>query len=419
MFRYIVLSVIITVCLMGCSTSSDVEEITYTPCENGTAEGYSCDNVDLYAHMNIQELVPDTINSETVQLNDIWGWIDPETAQEYAIVGLTNGVSFVDVTLPSEPVYIGHLPLSQTGSISSWRDVKVYNNHVYVVSDNAREHGLQVLDLAEIRGFNGEPILFEETAFYDNVSSAHNIVINEESGYAYIVGSNGGGETCGGGLHMVNLQDPVNPEFAGCFADPTTGRSGTGYTHDAQCVIYDGPDKEHLGSEICIGSNETAISVADVSDKENPRSLSTASYPFHAYIHQGWLTQDHRYFFLNDELDELNNAIGTRTYIWDMEDLDNPEMIGFYEHNTVSVDHNLYVKGDLLYQANYTSGLRILDIQDPLPGNISTLGFFDTTPDNNQPEFTGLWSVYPYLSGDKAIVSDINNGLFILRFSPQ
>ena len=183
--------------------------------------------------------------------------------------------------------------------------MKVYDNHVYVVADNAREHGLQVLDLAEIRGFNEEPILFEETAFYDNVSSAHNIVINEKSGFAYIVGSNGGGETCGGGLHMVNLQDPVNPEFAGCFADPTTGRSGTGYTHDAQCVIYDGPDKEHIGSEICIGSNETAISIADVSDKENPRSLSTASYPFHAYIHQGWLTQDHRYFFLNDELDEL------------------------------------------------------------------------------------------------------------------
>lgn len=416
MFRYIVLPVLFAVYLAGCSTSSDVDETNYTPCEDGSIEGYSCDNIDLYAHLSISDLLPDTTSSESVQLNDIWGWTDPETAREYAIVGLTNGVSFVDVTNPANPIYVGSLPLSSTGRPSSWRDMKVYNNYVYVVADVARDHGMQIFDLTELRGFTSIPITFEQTAFYDKISSAHNIVINEESGFAYVVGSNGGGETCGGGLHMISLEDPANPEFAGCFADPSTGRIGTGYTHDAQCVIYRGPDEEYQGSEICFGANETAISIADVTDKNNPQSISTASYPFHAYIHQGWLTEDHRYFYLNDELDEKRDGGSTRTYIWDMESLSNPNLIGEYEHNTISIDHNLYTKGNLLFQANYTSGLRVLDISSSDPGNINTLGFFDTTPINNQAEFAGLWSVYPYLSGDKIIVSDIDNGLFILRY---
>lgn len=417
MFRYTLLSVVVTVLIAGCSTSPDVEEPPYTACENGAAEGFPCENIDLYAQMSIPDLLPDTSNSAGVRLNDIWGWIDPQTAQEYAIVGRTNGVSFVNVTNPSEPVFVGTLPLSSTGRASTWRDAKVYENYVYIVADNSRDHGMQVFDLTELRGFSGTPLLFTETAFYDRISSAHNVVINEESGFAYIVGSNGGGETCGGGLHMVNLQDPQNPQFAGCFADPSTGRVGTGYTHDAQCVNYQGPDEDYAGSEVCFGSNETAISIADVSDKDNPRSISTASYPGYAYVHQGWLSEDHRYFFLNDELDESRDGVNTQTYVWDLEDLDNPEMLGIYEHNTFSIDHNLYTKGSVMYQANYTSGLRILDIENPDPQLMTTLGYFDTTPDNSRVGFSGLWSVYPYLSGDKIIVSDMNNGLFILRHS--
>ena len=417
MFRYTLLAVTVTVLLAGCTTSTDVEELTYTACEDGSADGYPCNNIDLYAHMTISELLPDSSNSASIRLNDIWGWVDPQTAQEYAIIGLTNGVSFVDVSNPSEPVYIGTLPLSSTGRVSSWRDAKVYENHVYIVADNSRDHGMQVFDLTNLREFNGTPLIFDESAFYDRISSAHNIVINEESGFAYIVGSNGGGETCGGGLHMVNLADPQNPQFAGCFSDPSTGRVGTGYTHDAQCVNYNGPDADYAGNEICFGSNETAVSIADVTDKSNPQAISTASYPMYAYVHQGWLSEDHRYFFLNDEWDESRDGMNTQTYIWDLEDLDNPEMLGMYEHDTFTIDHNLYTKGSLMYQANYTSGLRILDIENPEPDAITTLAYFDTTPDNNRVEFSGLWSVYPYLSGDKIIVSDMNNGLFILRHS--
>lgn len=384
-------------------------------CQDGQAVLFGCDNVDLISFLPVHEIGGD----RGVQLNDMWGWTDPVTEREYAIVGRNEGTSFVDVTDPYNPVYIGNLQMPETAVQSVWRDMKVYKDHVFIVADNARDHGMQVLDLTLLREFDGEPIEFEETAHYRNIRSAHNVVINEETGYAYIVGSSGGGETCGGGLHMVNIQDPVNPTFEGCFADPTTGRSGTGYSHDAQCVIYDGPDEEHTGKEICIGSNETAISVADVTDKENPIPLSTASYPDYGYVHQGWLTEDHRYFFQNDELDELTGTVDrTRTLVWDLADLDDPQFVREFFIDTPSSDHNLYIKDNLMYQSNYVSGLQVVDVSDP--ANPKHVGSFDThpfTPDS--PGFSGTWSNYPYFESGIVVMTSGREGLFILDVQQQ
>lgn len=439
MFRYTVLSVAITIFLMGCSTSSDIEEIAYTPCENGNTEGYSCNNVDFYAQLTPSELLAETKDGITASLNDIWGWVDPETGSEYALVGLTDGVTFVDVTNPSDPVVVGKLaeppgngaelnPLvayhddqDSFKEASEWRDFKVYQNYIYVVSEEGT-HGLQVFDLTRLRDIQEPPQIFTEDYNYSQFGNAHNIAINAETGYAYVVGSTQG-ETCAqqGGLHMINLVDnPAQPTFAGCYFEEEAGGltdGKNGYIHDTQCVIYRGPDTDHQGQELCFSSSETSFTITNVENKEQPFTIFNGSYSGNQYSHQGWLTEDHRYFFMNDELDEIRERTNTRTYVWDVKDLDNPEKVGFYEHNTVSVDHNLYVKDDLLYQANYTSGLRVLDIENPEPGSMSTLGYFNTTPENDQPAFAGLWSVYPYLSGDKVIVSDIDNGLFILRFS--
>ena len=130
-------------------------------------------------------------------------------------------------------------------------------------------------------------------------------------------------------------------------------------------MIYHGPDSEYQGHEICLGSNETALSIADVTDKENPVALSMASYPAVAYAHQGWLTDDHRFFYMNDEGDEPQNLVeGTRTLIWDVTDLDEPQLAGEHIAETTDTDHNLYIKGDLMYQSNYGAGFRVLDISD-------------------------------------------------------
>jgi choice-of-anchor B domain-containing protein len=345
----------------------------------------------------------------------MWGWTDPKTGKEYALVGRNEGTSFVDVSDPNNPVYVGTLPMTEGAQASVWRDIKVYDNHAFIVADNAGTHGMQIVDLTDLREFDGTPITLEEAAHYDEIHSAHNVVINEDTGFAYVVGSSGGGQTCGGGLHMVNIQDPTNPTFAGCFSDPSTGRSGTGYTHDAQCVVYEGPDEEYQGQEICIGANETAISVADVTDKENPKAVATASYPDYAYVHQGWLTEDHRYFFQNDELDELTgNVEETRTLVWDMTDLDDPQFVReFYLGNPAS-DHNLYIKDDTMYQSNYVSGLQVVDVSDP--ENPVKIGSFDTHPfGEDAPGFAGTWSNYPYFDSGIVVMTSSREGLFILE----
>ena len=277
---------------------------------------------------------------------------------------------------------------------------------------------MQVFDLTQLRDVQGDPVTFDETAHYDAIFSAHNIVINEERGFAFAVGASGGGETCGGGLHMIDIRDPGNPTFAGCFADPTTGNQGTGYSHDAQCVVYDGPDDDYRGREICFGSNETALSIADVTNKEAPVAVSHASYPNVAYSHQGWLTDDHRYFYMNDEGDEISGLVeGTRTLIWDVVDLDDPILVGEYISENKSSDHNLYIRGNLMYQSNYVSGLRILDISDPT--NPVEVGFFDTVPaGEDAPGFDGSWSNYPFFESGTIVVTSGAEGMFLLRKRP-
>ena len=120
-----------------------------------------------------------------------------------------------------------------------------------------------------------------------------------------------------------------------------------GYTHDAQCVTYRGPDEEHQGKQICLGSNETAFSIADVTDPSNTVALSLASYPNVAYTHQGWLTEDQRYFYQGDELDE-GEGRKTRTLIWDVSDLDDPQLVKEFYGTHESTDHNMYVLGNLM-----------------------------------------------------------------------
>ena len=376
-------------------------------CTDGLALGFSCGNVDLSAFLTLADL-------NATFANDIWGWTDPDTRREYALVGLRNAVAFVDVTDPINPLHVGSL-MTHAGASSVWRDMKVYKDHVFVVVDGSGSNGMQVFDLTQLRTVTAPPVLFSETAHYDGVTQAHNVAINEETGFAYILGANDGGRTCGGGLHMVNIQDPLNPSFAGCFADPFTGR-GTGYTHDAQCVVYRGPDAEHQGKEICFGANVTAVSIADVTDKANPVALSSAAYPAVGYAHQGWLTEDHRYFVLNDELDELRfpDAIkATRTLIWDVADLDDPVLHVQHFGEAPSIDHNLYIVGDYVFQANYTSGLRILDLGDI--DNPREVAFFDTVPGSDVRQFSGAWSVYPFFESGTIIVSSTGEGLFIVE----
>lgn len=287
--------------------------------------------------------------------------------------------------------------------------------------------GIQVVDLTQFRGATG-PIQIELTNHLDDVTNAHNVSLNEETGHLYVVGSVYNVQRCGtpnpgfpvlngsGGAIVYDLNgDPNDPQFAGCLTDD-------GYTHDIQCVVYSGPDSEHHGSEICLGSNEDTVTIYDATDPAAPEILARVDYYEEGltvgdvYTHQGWLTEDQQYFFLGDELDELSGVASERTtYIWDVRDLDDPKVIGEHTDGNTSIDHNMFVLDGLLYQSNYTSGLWIYDAWKAQQGRVTMRGYFDVFPSDDRTDFFGTWGNYPYFGDGKVVVTSSDEGLFVLQ----
>ena len=379
-------------------SSAPANALGSAACIDGKAAGHPCQNVDLLSYLPLADIGGGSAG------NDIWGWEDPQTGRNYAIMGRTNGTAFVDITDPAAPVYVGNLPTQTfTPTRVSWRDIKVYRNHAYIVAEH-QGHGMQVFDLTRLRG-RTSPATFAADTVYKKFGNAHNIFINEDSGYAYAIGSG----TCDGGPHIVDISQPKRPRTAGCYRSD-------GYTHDIQCVNYGGPDSRFHGREICFASNEDTVTIVDLTDKRSPVMLARRTYPTASYTHQGWLTPDGAYFVFNDELDEVNGTVGRQTtYILDVRNLTNPPLPVASPNRTGSIDHNLYITKGRVYESNYTSGLQIFDAASIAGGQLQELGYFDVYPADDRPEFQGTWSNYPFYGEDIVAVSGIDSGLFVLR----
>ncbi|WP_373073964.1 choice-of-anchor B family protein [Zeaxanthinibacter enoshimensis] len=376
------------------------DPLTFTPCEDGFAGTYPCNGYDLIGRITLQDM-------GAIAGNDIWGWTDPLTAREYALVGVDNGTAFVDITDEEQLVYLGKLPTATEAS--TWRDLKVYENYVFIVSE-AENHGMQVFDLNRLRDVDNPPENFASDARYTGFGNAHNIAIIPGNAMAYAVGT-ARNDLYSGGVHFVNISDPLNPVSAGGYGEQ-------GYMHDVQVVNYTGPDPDYQGREILIGANEDRLVIADVTDKDSPVTISTLGYPSIAYTHQGWFSEDQKFFILGDELDEINFGFNSRTLVFDFSDLDQPSLHMTYTGPSTAIDHNGYVLGDLYFLANYTAGLRVLDISGIENSEVSEVGFFDTYPANNATVFNGLWSIYPYFESGKLVLGDIDSGLFVVQKSP-
>jgi len=374
-------------------------------CTEGSVEQFDCTDIEMYAYIPGSMLTAPE-RARGTRANDNWGWTDPGTGREYALVGRNDGTSFIDITDPTEPVLVGDLPKTlNTPRSQLWRDIKTFKDYAFIVADGAGAHGMQVFDLTRLRDVEDTPVTFEPDLLYRGdgvnvVESTHNIIINEETGFAYLT-SRG----CAG-LHMVDINEPLEPTFVGCADE--------GSSHDAQCVTYRGPDEEYQGREICLRMSGSRFQISDVTDKSNAVELSTATHPNPAYMHQGWLTDDQRYFIMNDENDVIaGNAATTRTLIWDVTDLEDPILAREFFGSLPASAHNLYVKGDFTYQANYKYGLHILDTSDPL--NPVEVGMFDTAPYGTGPGFGGAWSNYPFFESGTIIVTSMQEGLFVLK----
>ena len=404
-----------------------LEALSDVRCEDGLAGIFPCHKVDLASFLPLQDI-------ESTFTNDVWGWEDAETGMQLAIVGTFEGTAFIDVTVGTDPVYLGTLgSTAPDDSGNIWGDIRVFEDTAYIVSEaidltsyvpstgELDGFGIQVVDLTQFRGATA-PIDVELAQKIDDVTNSHNVTLNVDSGRLYVVGSVYNVQECGtpnpgfpvlngnGGALVYDVNaDPLAPEFIGCL-------TSDGYTHDMQCVTYTGPDVDYKGSEICIGSNEDTITIYDATDIENPVIIDKLVYEGASYTHQGWLTEDQSFFFLGDELDELFETVDQRTtYIWDFTDLDNAQLLGVHQDGNTSIDHNMFTYDGLLYQSNYTSGLWIYDAWKAEQGRVKMSGFFDVFPADDRTDFFGTWGNYPYFGDGKVIVTSSDEGVFVLQ----
>ncbi|MFN7972179.1 MAG: choice-of-anchor B family protein [Acidobacteriota bacterium] len=375
-----------------------------TPCVGGMAGPYPCNKVSMLSQLTLSQLGASGGSGAVV-----WGWTDPVTGDEYALEALSTGIAFVRVSDPVNPVYLGTLPEHPGSGEDLWRDVKVYGNYCFVVADNVGQQGMQVFDLTQLRTATPPPVTFSETAWYgaNGLRTTHTIWINEDTGYAFLCGINS--SSCSsGGIHMVNLANPLNPVFVGCY-------DGDGYTHETECVTYNGPDVQHAGKEICFANNEDTLTIVDVTNKATPVMLSRTGYAGSGYTHQGSLLRGQRYDVIDDEFDEANYGHNTRTWVFDLQDLDNPVLVGHHDGPVAAIDHNQYTKGNYSFQTNYRAGLRIQDLTGIATANIQEVAYFDIYPSSNSASFNGSWGNYPYLKSGTILVSGLEQGLFCLR----
>ena len=386
------------------------------PCTANRADGFPCQNVSLHAHLPLDQLRPSSMRG-----NDVWGFVDLNTGREYAFMGLQNGVAVVDVTNPTTPEQVAFA----SGASTTWRDIKVYQRYdtaakrwrayAYATADNVQDF-LMVLDLSAL------PNGIERVSFSSDFRAAHNAyLVNADYTFGLaerdevprlgISGGNGGSPR--GSHRLYALTDPRAPSFASA--------STAGYSHDMASFAVTGSRKDSQcvnavttsACEVIADFTEDTLDIWDVTNPSSPQLLVQHPYANSAYTHSGWFSEDGRYVYLHDELDEQERGLSTTVRVFDLANLRAPVLAGQWTGPTRAIDHNGYFKGNRYYMSNYSEGLTVLDTTNPTTPQ--RIGYFDTYPTNSATAFVGAWGVYPFFASGTIAVGDINSGLYLLK----
>jgi len=311
-------------------------------------------------------------------LSDVWGYVD-ENGNEYALVGVYDGFSVVDVTDPASPSEVFFGP----GPQSIWRDIKTWGDYAYV--SNESFGGVYIIDLSPLPGgeiqnttnFTGSQYPFE---------SIHNLYI-DEFGKLYIFGSSSG---VGGAIICDLTQDPMNPV--------ELGRFDNFYLHDGMA----------RGDTLWGGAiYEGVLAAIDVSNPANTQVMGTVSTPSQ-FTHNAWVSDDGSHVFTSDEVS--SGYIGA----FNVTDLSNIIETDRIRSSTGSdvIPHNVHVLDDFLITSYYADGVTIHDASNP--SNLVEVGFYDTSPNYSGTGYNGSWGAYPFLPSGNILASDIEGGLYIL-----
>ncbi len=348
----------------------------------GAAEEFPSQNATLLAQVPLS-----SFSSNPSSGNDCWGYTSP-SGREYALMGLNNAVAVVEITDAANPVIVGSI----SHQSSPWGDIRTYDTYAYAVNESGG--GLDVIDLSQV---DQGVVTLVQRVTTGGLSRCHNLSLDTDSGFLYLCDSN----LNSGRLIAMDLSDPSNPVTAG-----QTAVAGFGSPHDAQVVTYDsGP---YTGLEIAFcSSGGTGLEIYDVTDKQAMTRLSLSSYPNQSYTHQAWLDGTRQYLYVNDETDGVNETV-----VFDVGDLTLPNLVGTYDSGVASTDHNLFWHQGRIYEAEYSSGLRIFDATNPIAP--VQIGWLDTYPANDAGSFNGAWGTFPFFPSGKVIISDQTEGLLVV-----
>lgn len=322
-----------------------------------------------------------------VNLSNIWGWTAPD-GTEYALVGAQNGTSIVSLADPANPEEVFLIP----GQTSTWREIKTWGNYAYVTTDQpGTTDGLVIIDLTNLPAsapfYHWNPTLDG----MGTLNTIHSLFI-DEFGVLYLHGTN---LNSGGVLYVDVDTNPIEPIYL--------GKGVARYAHDSYAR-----DNIHYVGEILNGT----MGVYDVSDKANPITLATQQTP-NAFTHNTWLNDNSTVVFTTDEKAAAYVASYDVSDLSDIRELDRFRPAATI--NTSVIPHNVHVLNDYLYVSYYTDGLILVDAARP--ENLVEVGNFDTYL-GPHGGFNGAWGVYPYFSSGNIVVSDINNGLFVINATP-
>jgi choice-of-anchor B domain-containing protein len=388
-------------------------------CVQGMAAQFPCRNLDFWSQIPLAQF-----SSRPVSAANVWGFVDLNDNREYAVVGLRNGTAIVEVTDAANPREVVTIP----GNASPWREVKVYQvrdsvaqrwrAYAYVTTE-ASNSGLQTIDMSGLPQTAGLASTnldtgSQHTLYVSNIDYSTNTALPGMTPVLYLAGSN----VNGGAWRAYSLANPAFPQFIG-------GAPTTHYMHDSTSLVVTGTRATqqcapgHDPCEVLVDFDVDAVELWDVTNKLQPVLLSTATNPNNRYIHSGWPTAGATYVIFHDELEEIQLGLTTRIYAIDLLNLRAPRVVTSYSGPTTTTDHNGYVRGNYYYVSHYRRGLVVFDASNP--EHLVEVSSFDNylTPSANSAGTDGAWGVYPFLPSGNLLVSDIENGLFVLRDHSQ
>jgi choice-of-anchor B domain-containing protein len=310
------------------------------------------------------------------------------------------------------------------GNTSAWREVKVYQvrdnaasryrAYAYI-STEAPGSGLQVIDLSGLPNSVSLATTLTDTGsqhtlYVSNIDYSTNMALPGTQAFLYAAGSN----VNGGAWRAYSLANPAQPQLVG------TAPAGSQYMHDSTSLhITDNRttqcDQGHSPCEVLVDFNENTVDLWDVTNKSSPVRLSSTTYPTVRYTHSGWPSADSRFIFFHDELEEIQRGLNTLIYTMNIDDLRTPTIVTSFQGPNTTTDHNGYTKGNRYFVSHYMRGLVIFDVTNPQ--QFREIGSFDTflNPAANTAGTDGAWGVYPFLPSGNILISDITNGLFVLK----